>query len=89
MKQDQASIRTTSYESWSDIPTLRAEIRANLPEVAREILTWRRTGILPDGKFRKAAERLNRLYPNDYLAVAEHVATGVALEECARDGAPS
>ena len=72
-----------------DIPTLRVEIRANLPEIACEILTWRRTGILPDDKFRTLAERLKQLYPDDYLAVAEHVATGVALEVCARDGAPS
>ena len=66
-----------------DILTLRAEIRANLPEVAREILTWRRTAVLPDGKFRTLAERLKRLYPADYLAVAEHVAARVALEVCA------
>lgn len=59
-------------------------IAAHLPEIAREILAWRDTGLLSDGKLREAAGFLQNFMPADTLMIAEKMARDAALEAVAR-----
>jgi hypothetical protein len=57
-------------------------IRGNIVEISQEILDWRGSGILKEGKIRRADYMLsgsNIPYP-DRLRVLEEMSTNIALE---------
>lgn len=68
--------------------------RDNLAECAGELLAWRNTGLLGDGRMRELAAMLRPLSPHDHLSLAESVIVRVALErvsatpEKAAEGVP-
>lgn len=58
----------------------RALIAENLPEIAREILEWRRTSVLTGDKLRSAERMLLEHIPFDTLHLVENMARDAAFE---------
>jgi hypothetical protein len=58
----------------------RAVIQANLKEISKEILEWRDTGILTDGRLREANAFLQTHIRHDSLRLVETIARDMALE---------
>lgn len=60
---------------------MRAFVASNLPAIAREILSWKSSGILCDGKTREAAAILTAsVYEVNPLSYVEYHASELALE---------
>lgn len=55
--------------------------RDNVGDIATELLNWRDTGLLVDGKLRELASMLRPISANDSLSVAEGMARDAALED--------
>ena len=61
----------------------RQIINDHLPEVARDMLIWQKTGLLPNGHLRRAGDCLAQSFPHDPLQVAEKLLFDAALETVA------
>ena len=64
----------------------KAFITANAEACADDLLTWKETGLLPDGKMREAAGILKALHAFDHLSIAEGLIVKEALKIAANGG---
>lgn len=62
----------------------KAEVAAHLPELARELVVWRDTALLPDGRLRRIARALSTFAPEDSLRIAEDLVKNAAVDLAAR-----
>lgn len=51
--------------------TMQVFIREHMVACASDLLTWHRTGVLPEGKLREAADIIRPAYGDDALNLAE------------------
>lgn len=62
------------------IDLAREDVTTNLPSAARDLLTWKRTGTLPDGNLRRIAEGLCAFDEHAAYGIAEALVHNAALE---------
>ena len=58
-------------------------IKTNLATCCRELVEFRRTGVLPSGRVREAATMLTYVPGSQRLTVAQSIVTAAALEQVA------
>lgn len=68
------------------ISLARQMVSGHLQEIARELLLWRDTAILPNGRLREVAAVLAGVFTHDALRIAEGLARDAALEVIANSG---
>lgn len=61
----------------------KAHVQANLRQCCKDLLEWKRKGVLPPGPVREAAEFLKEPYPYDYVNLTEGFVVRAALEAIA------
>ena len=62
-----------------DIPIANNVLRENLSSASKEILTWRQTGVLPDGIVREVA----KAYMDGDVSLTEWRVCHIALQKAA------
>ncbi len=71
---------TTDSSPDAAMAAARALVQANLKEISKEILEWRDTGILTNGRLREANALLQMHIRHDSLRLVETIARDMALE---------
>ena len=58
----------------------KAFVAVNVSACAQDLLTWKGTGILPEGKLREAGDILKEFHSEAFLSIAEDLTVKAALQ---------